>query len=187
MTASTGHPSATATASASAAAEALLAAGPHPSLGAHADTYGRLIGRWTGEVRNHMVAGPPQTASIEVSFAWALDGRAVQDTWITPSRADRAAGRMALLHWFGTTLRVFDPNSESWRTLWWDPESAIRIELEGRRQGDDIVQLGTRGGRPIRWTFSRITRDSLLWQGHILEADGATWRLEVEVLLRRAD
>jgi hypothetical protein len=166
-------------------AEALFAAGPHPSLGAHADTYGRLIGSWAGEVRNHMAPGPPPTASIEVHFAWALDGRAVQDAWITPSRADRAAGRTALIHWFGTTLRVFDATSESWRALWWDPESAIRIEIEGRRQGDDIVQLGQRGGRPIRWSFSRITGESFLWQGHILEPDGATWRLEVEVLLRR--
>ena len=166
--------------------DALTAKGPHPSLGAHADTYGRLIGSWTGEVRNHMVDGPRPSASIEVHFMWALDGRAVQDMWITPSRADRASGATALLHWFGTTLRVFDPKSESWRALWWDPESSIRIELEGRRQGDDIVQIGTRGGRPIRWTFSRITRDALLWQGHILETDGATWRLEVEVLLRRA-
>jgi len=159
--------------------------GPHPSLGAHAETYGRVIGSWTGEIHNHMVA-PPTSASIEVHFGWVLDGRAVQDVWITPSRTDRAAGTAGSLRWFGTTLRVFDPKSESWRARWWDPESQLAIDLEGRRQGDDIVQIGTRGGRPIRWTFSKIRPDSLLWQGHILEVDGATWRLEVEIRLRRA-
>lgn len=92
-------------------AEALSAAGPHSSLGAHAETCGRVIGSWIGEVR---------------------------------------------------------------------------IDLEGRRIGDDIVQLGTRGGRPIRWTFSAIRADSFVWQGHILETDGATWRLEIEVRLSRA-
>jgi hypothetical protein len=166
--------------------EVLSAGGPHPDLGAHADTYGRLIGSWSGELHNHMVGPTPEVASIEVHLGWALDGRAVQDVWITPSRADRAAGRTARLHWFGTTLRVFDAKSESWRALWWDPESALRIDIEGRRQGDDIVQLGTRGGRPIRWTFSKITGESLLWQGHILEVDGVSWRLEVEVRLRRS-
>ena len=166
--------------------EALSARGPHPSLGAHADTYARLIGSWTGEVHNHMVPGPPAVASVEVHFAWVLDGRAVQDTWITPSRADRAAGRDAALHWFGTTLRVFEPATESWRALWWDPEAGFRIELEGRRVGDDIVQLGTRGDRIIRWAFTRITAGALLWQGHVLESDGVTWRLEVEVRLRRS-
>lgn len=165
--------------------EALSASGPHPSLGAHADTYARVIGSWTGEVRNHMAGGAPPVASIEVHFAWVLDGRAVQDTWITPSRADRAAGQTAPMHWFGTTLRVFDPKSESWRALWWDPEAGFRIELEGRRVGDDIVQIGRRGDLTIRWTFSRIAAGSLLWQGHVLESDGANWRLEVEVPLRR--
>jgi hypothetical protein len=166
--------------------EALLAKGPHSSLGKHADTYGRVIGSWTGELRNHLVEGPAQVASIEVHFSWALDGRAVLDAWIAPSRADRASGQTALMHWFGTTLRVFDPTTESWRALWWDPESQLRCELQGTRQGDDIVQIGRRGDRTIRWTFSRIVRDSLLWQGHVLERDGVTWRLEAEVLLRRS-
>jgi hypothetical protein len=164
--------------------DALSATGPHKSLGAHAETYGRVIGHWTGELRNHMVEGTP-TTSIEVHFGWALDGRAVQDVWITPARADRKNAAPGM-RWFGTTLRVFDPKSQSWRVIWWDPESQIRIELEGRRQGDDIVQLGTRDGRPIRWTFSEMTADSFVWSGHILDVDGATWRLEVEIHLRRA-
>lgn len=164
--------------------DVLSAPGPHPSLGAHADTYGRLIGSWTGEVRNHMVPGQPLSGSIEIHFGWVLDGRAVQDVWITPARPERPT-RGAGLDWFGTTLRVFDPKSESWRAMWWDPASQLRIDLEGRRQGDDIVQIGTRGGRPIRWSFSGIGQDAFLWQGHILEADGATWRLEVAIQARR--
>jgi hypothetical protein len=166
--------------------EALLANAPHPSLGEHADTYGRLIGSWIGEARNHTPDGPAQSASIEVHFSWALDGRAVLDAWITPARNDRASGQTARMHWFGTTLRVFDPATESWRATWWDPESAVRCDLQGFRQGDDIVQIGRHGDRTIRWTFSRIVRDSLLWQGHVLEHDGATWRLEAEVRLRRS-
>ena len=165
--------------------DALAAPGPHPVLGAHAETYGRFIGSWEGELRSHMLAGPPSRASIEVHFSWALEGRAVQDVWITPARKDRGRPGGAPLDWYGTTLRVFDPKSESWRVIWSDPASQLRIELEGRRQGDDIVQLGTRGGRPIRWTFTNIRADSLLWQGHILHTDGATWKLEVEVELRR--
>jgi hypothetical protein len=170
--------------------EVLANPGPHPSLGKHAETYERIVGSWTGEVHNHMVDSsgredPAPVASIEVHFGWVLDGRAVQDVWISPSRRDRAAGVRAALEWYGSTLRVFDPNSESWRTTWTDPSSGLRIDLEGRRQGDDIVQIGTRGGRPIRWTFSQIRPESLLWQGHILDPDGATWRLEVEVRLRR--
>ena len=159
----------------------ILADGPHPSLGAHADTYGRLIGSWTGDIHNHMVA-PARTGAIEVHFSWALAGRAVQDVWITP-----ANGASCGLDWYGTTLRVFDPKSATWRAMWWDPVSQLRIDLEGQRIGDDIVQLGTRGGRPIRWSFSEIRPASFEWRAHILEPDGATWKLEVAMRFRRRD
>jgi hypothetical protein len=162
---------------------ALVASGPHPSLGAHAETYARVIGSWTGELHNHLRGGPPAVSTVEVHFAWALEGRAVQDVWITPARGQPPDP--AALSWYGTTVRLFDPKSESWRAHWLDPVSGFRLELEGRRIGDDIVQLGTRAGRPIRWTFSHIRPTSFLWQGHVLDPDGTTWRLEVEMRLRR--
>ena len=163
----------------------LVAPGPHASLGAHADTYGRLIGSWAGEIRAYPIEGGVETTSAEVHFAWALDGRAVQDVWITPSRRDRAAGVQATPAMYGTTVRVFDPKRESWPVVWLDPVSGRRIELEGRRQGDDIVQVGTADGWPIRWTLSSIRECSFRWQGHILEIDGVTWRLQAEFKLER--
>ena len=65
------------------------------------------------------------------------------------------------------------------------PDDTTMPNLEGRRQGDDIVQLGLRAGRPIRWTFSEIQADSFRWQGHALADDGATWRLEIDIAFRR--
>jgi hypothetical protein len=165
-------------------AAALIAEGPHPSLGAHAETYGRVIGSWRGELHNHMLSGS-KPASIEVDFGWVLDGRAVQDVWVTPARAERGASPAPALNWFGTTLRVFDPASESWRVRWWDPGRQLALDLEGRRHGDDIVHLGTREGRPIRWTFSEMRAETFRWQGHILEPDGVRWTLEVDISLRR--
>lgn len=165
--------------------ETLSAPGPHESLGAHADTYARIIGSWVGECKILVVA-PAAIASVEVHFSWALDGRAVQDVWIMPTRADRAAGVTAPLSWFGTTLRVFDPRAGSWRATWTDPARGVRIDIEGRREGDDIVQLGIRDGRPIRWTFSHIRPESFRWHGHVLHTDGATWQPEIEVSFRRA-
>src|SRR5262245_13932320 len=101
-------------------AEILFAAGPHPSLGPHAETYARIMGSWAGELHNHMVSGAPAT-SVEAHFAWALDGRAVQDVWITPARKQRLPGIKPGLDWYGTTLRVFDPDTKAWRTVWTDP------------------------------------------------------------------
>jgi len=86
--------------------ESLTASGPHPSLGAHAVTYGRVIGSWAGEFNAYPVGRDIVSTSAEVHFAWALDGRAVQDVWITPSRKDRAAGVRAAVQMYGTTLRM---------------------------------------------------------------------------------
>jgi hypothetical protein len=163
---------------------ALVADGPHPSLGAHADTYGRFIGSWSGEVHDHFPDGQISVGSVEVHFAWVLEGRAVQDLWIAPARPQRG-GRAVARDRYGMTLRVFDPPSETWRVVWINPSADTRTDLVGRRHGDDVVQLGTRDGRPIRWTFSEVQSDSFLWQGHILEPDGMTFRLEAEFRFRR--
>lgn len=164
--------------------ETLVAAGPHPSLGAHSDTYGRVIGSWTGELSRFQGSTSIATASVEVHFAWVLEGRAVQDVWITPARGHRANANTGL-DWYGSTLRVFEPATGAWNTTWIDPMSQLRIELVGHRQGDDIVQIGTRNGRPIRWVFSEITTGSFTWRGHILSVDGVTWTPEVEMKFRR--
>jgi hypothetical protein len=123
---------------------------------------------------------------VEAHFGWVLEGRAVQDVWVTPARAERTSSQGAGIHWYGTTLRVFDPVATAWNAVWTDPVSQLRIELVGRRQGDEIVQLGTRAGRAIRWTFSDITARSFTWRGHVLSFDGVTWELEVEMSFQRA-
>lgn len=165
--------------------ESLVAPGPHPSLGAHAETYGRVIGSWVGELSRFRDGKVVGQASVEVHFAWVLEGRAVQDVWITPARAERSSKASAGLEWYGCTLRVFEPTTGAWNATWTDPMSQLRIELIGRRQGDDVVQIGTRGGRPIRWTFSEITAASFTWRGHVLGVDGVNWTPEVEMKFRR--
>jgi hypothetical protein len=164
--------------------EALGAEGPHPSLGAHARTYGRVIGSWRGELRSPWLGEAAAPGSVEAHFAWVLQGRAVQDVWIAPARSDPRR-QPPPLTWHGTTLRVFDPALEAWRVVWTDPLTQLRIELIGRQQGDDIVQLGTRAGRLLRWTFSAIQAKSFRWQGHALGDDGRSWEPEVEIEFQR--
>jgi hypothetical protein len=164
---------------------ALVAGGPHPSLGAHAETYGRIIGSWTGELGRFQGGTRVASASVEAHFGWVLEGRAVQDVWITPARTDRQSSAGAGVNWYGSTLRVFEPSTGAWNAVWTDPMSQLRIELVGRRQADEIVQIGSRGGRPIRWTFSEIEPGSFTWRGHVLAFDGVSWELEVEMKFRR--
>lgn len=161
----------------------LVADAPHPSLGAHADTYARLIGSWRGDYRDLRGDGA-ETGPMEVHFAWALEGRAVQDVWLAPFPAgpgDEARQRRT----YGTTLRVFDPQHGCWRTEWFNPARNVRCSLVGRRVGDDIVQTGYWDDRPQRWRFARMRADSFLWQAHTLDDDGEQWSLRTEFVLHR--
>ena len=87
---------------------------------------------------------------------------------------------------YGTTLRAYDPSSDAWHIFWSDPRNQYYSRQLGRAQGDTIVQVGADGtGSSVRWSFSRITKDSFRWLGERSHDNGATWRLEVEFLARR--
>jgi hypothetical protein len=139
------------------------------------DLYGWLIGDWELDVLHYAGADlGAQSRKGEAHFAWVLDGRAVQDVWSWRPQ----------MH--GTTLRIWDPAIQAWRVTWFNPVSGARVDLTGRRNGKDIVQIGAyANGTPIRWIFSEITGDSFRWTGESLTADGTTWKLEGEFRAHR--
>jgi hypothetical protein len=166
--------------------DALVAKGPHASLGRHADTYGRLIGSWAGHYEDLAADGTVARGRMEVHFAWVLDGRAVQDLWIAPPIAERLGERRPDgRDTYGSTLRIFDPAIDAWRVVWLNPAAGVRTDLIGRRVGDDIVQTGWHRDRAVKWTFTHMTHESFFWQAFELEADGETWRLTTEFNLKR--
>jgi len=169
---------------ASGLADTLLASAPHPSLGEHADTFGRLIGSWAGTYRDRDPGGPEETGNMEVHFGWVLQGRAVQDTWIAPPRTQRD-GSMLKRQTYGTTVRVFDPKTQAWQSVWLNPVSGARNDLIGRRVGNDVVQFCVSAQRPEKWVFSKITASSFDWHAYLLADDGLTWKLDTEFHLRR--
>ena len=166
-------------------AQTLHAAGPHPSLGQHADTFGRIIGSWEGEYRDEDPGEPPETGLMEVHFGWVLQGRAVQDTWISPPRKVGLGGSTLKRQTYGTTVRVFHPELAAWRAVWLNPVKGERIDLLGRRIGNDIVQFCLDADRPEKWVFSEITDRSFRWRAFLLGDDGVTWRVDTEFHLRR--
>ena len=165
---------------------ALAAHGRSPEIPESEDAYGWLIGSWELEVLRYRVDLSTRGIRGEVHFAWALEGRAVQDVWIMPRREERSAEVDKTCNMYGTTLRVWDGAIQAWRVTWMNPVTGARDELIGRRSGKDIVQVGTHAnGTPIRWIFSEITQDSFRWTGEALNPDGKTWTLEGEFRAKR--
>jgi hypothetical protein len=165
---------------------AWAARGRSPEIPESADAYGWLVGSWELDVRHYVTDVSARHLTGEVHFGWTLEGRAVQDVWIMPRRSERTAELDKTTNMYGTTLRVWDPAIQAWRVTWINPVTGSRDELIGRRNGQEIVQIGTHGdGTPIRWIFTEITPDSFRWIGESLNADGKTWKLEGEFRAKR--
>ena len=98
----------------------------------------------------------------------------------------RRGDATAQINSYGTTLRVYDPDIDAWRIQWTDPVEKSFLQMIGRAEGDDIVQLGTRrDGQLMRWSFSEITSDSFVWRGEISANNGASWRVNTEFTAKR--
>jgi hypothetical protein len=168
---------------------ALSAPARAADIAADDDLYGWLIGSWDMDVVHYRVDLRHAPRRGEIHFGWVLEGRAVQDVWITPPRSGPAGGGAAGdadLAMYGTTLRIWDAALRVWRVTYVNPLTGQRDELRGRRIGNDLVQIGTHAdGTPIRWNFTDITRDSFCWTGVALAPDGVTWTLEAEFHARR--
>ncbi len=167
--------------------EALRADGPLARHAGGMTLYSALLGDWTLEAIDHEADGSRQTSQGEVHFAWVLEGRAIQDVWIVPSRElrhpDLPPNRG---NRYGTTLRVYEPGTGLWHVTWVNPVRGVTNTLVGRKEGARIVQEGrdSEGGL-IRWTFSDITADSFHWRGEGSKDGGKTWSLGTEFLGRR--
>jgi hypothetical protein len=167
--------------------DALGASGPAADRAGKMELYGWLVGSWDLDVTQFPEDGSKRQRKGEWHFGWALEGRAIQDVWIVPPRGElRRGDAAASANSYGTTLRVYDPSIDAWQIQWTDPVTQTFLRMIGRRQGDDIVQLGARpDGKLIRWSFTEITRHSFRWLGEISADEGATWHLNVEFSARR--
>ena len=165
---------------------ALSADGPAADRTGKMDLYGWLIGAWDLDVTRFLANEPPLRLKGEWHFGWVLEGRAIQDVWIVPPRGARHDDAVANRHSYGSTLRIYDPDSDAWYIQWSDPATRNFSTMTGRRDGDDIVQLGRNAaGQHIRWSFSQIVPDSFCWRGETSPDGGANWRLDVEFFAKR--
>ena len=152
-----------------------------------ADVYGWLCGSWDlAVIRYRAIDVSARGLTAEVHASRVLEGRAVQDVWIMPRRADRTAGSDPAMNMYGTTLRWWDASIQAWRIAWTNPIRSHREEQIGSWQGRDIVQTGTRSdGTQTRWTFTDITANSFHWRGEALYPNQAAWIVEGEFLATR--
>lgn len=163
---------------------ALVATARHESIPADMDIYAPFLGDWNITGTEYREPGKATPVTMTVNFARALEGRAIQDVWNWPldgksviAGANRACG---------TTFRVYDPVEKVWRITWIDPVKRARVQLDARKVGADVVQIGaSASGQPRRWIFTDIAADSFTWRGEFSDDGGNTWQLSAEYFAKR--
>jgi hypothetical protein len=159
----------------------LVSDGPYSEFKDKLMLFGQFVGDWDiVGVRSPSPGGVAFREEGEVHFGWILDGRAVQDVWMTYDRVSKKVIPV------GTTVRVYDPSIGAWRSTW---ISALRCTVQtfiARKVGEEIVLEGrTEDGNPERWIFSEIKSDSFRWHSEETRDGGKTWLLTEEMNIRR--
>ena len=167
--------------------DALHADGPAPGRAEQMGLYGWLIGAWEMDVQVHMANDAEYRGKGEIHFGWVLEGRAIQDVWITPPPDQRNDPIGAAANFYGSTFRIYDPAIDAWHIFWLDPVKQFYSRMIGRAAGRDIEQLTVNETPQRRWRFTDITPNSFHWTADVDEGeDGAVqWRRHVEFFARR--
>lgn len=148
--------------------------------------YDRLIGSWNARVIDYDADGSQTETAGEWHFSYALDGRAVQDVFIVPTRSERTSEPPKIRNRYGTSVRFFHPVHREWTVTWINPVTGAHNILVAQKEGDDIIQNGRdTDGSLMRWGFTHIIDASARWYGERSRDEGKTWQLEAEFFLTR--
>lgn len=149
--------------------------------------YGQFVGDWTAETTEFGVHGSTSTSRWDVRFDWVLEGRAVQDLWITPPRQGIEVPWHDPGNRYSTTLRVYDPQIDAWHIVWINPPGGTIVRQLGRKVGDEIVQLADidARGEVSRWVYRDISATHFRWCNERSTDHGKTWRLVQEMIADR--
>lgn len=159
----------------------LGADGPYPGLERELALFGQFIGDWDiVEARYPRPDGTEVKRKGEIHFRWILEGRAVQDVWMTYDEDTHRAIPA------GTTVRFYDPNIKAWRSIWISPVQNVVQTFIARKIGDRIILEGKIKERYAeKWIFSEIKPHSFTWHSEETHDKGKTWILTEEMKIRR--
>lgn len=161
----------------------LGADGPDPKMREKLMLFGQFVGDWDiVEARYPQSDGTEIMRKGEIHFGWILDGRAVQDVWMTyQENAPQVVPA-------GTTIRFYDPKIDAWHSIWIAPKDGVVQTFVARKVDDEIVLEGkTKEGYPEHWIFSDITPNSFRWRSVESHDNGKTWQLTEEMQVRRTN
>lgn len=154
--------------------DALIANEKHVSIPESKNYWGSIIGEWELEWIVHPGTSKERCVKGEWLFSWILEGKAIQDVFICPSRKelknkDSSNGE------YGTTIRVYCEKLNCWEIFYACKDDVNR--LQARKVGSEIVLTELPDAR-MKWIFSNIQENSFQWQNIQLDKNNQ-WQVIV--------
>jgi len=162
---------------------ALISETPKKELQEKLSLFGQFIGDWEFEG----IFGKGTTDEWRVPgewlFSWILNGTAIQDVFICPSRNEMEKNPHPDAE-YGTTIRFYNQSTDSWNmcygllgsmTILEAKQVGAQIVVENKSDSDELTQ----------WVFSDITSNSFHWQNRTSHDNGATWNIIFELLAHK--
>ena len=158
--------------------ESLISEARSDELPEEYDYFGQLVGSWDFDYIDHNTS---RSLKGEWHFARVLEGMAIQDVIVLPSRDTRTD----IPHpdeEYGTTLRIYNPSTHAWDIAYCYTGRIMRLEA---RKQDGMIVLTNIADERQKWVFATIEDDTFHWQ-NVTVADDGTWRINVDLYATRA-
>jgi hypothetical protein len=149
------------------------------------DYFGQFVGVWDFEWIDNHNTDKERHVKGEWIFSWILEGTAIQDIFICPSRDERLINPQPDSE-YGTTIRIYNPEKQAW-DIFYGCSGKTTI-LEATKENDTIVQtclnMNDENVR-MKWVFSDITETSFHWRNLMSSDCGNTWNVCGELFAKR--
>ena len=157
--------------------KALASESKNKALPEEFNYFGKLIGSWKF---NYVDNNTSHKVKGEWYFSWALEGMAVQDVIILPSR-DTKDDNPHFDCEYGTTLRVYNPNTHAWDIAYCYTGKIIRLEA---RKQDGMIVLTNIDDKTKKWIFVKVEDNNFHWQNVSIKNDGE-WYVNADLYAER--
>ncbi len=150
---------------------ALIAAQKKPIIPEEQNLFGQFVGDWDFDWYDRVGEHAGRHVKGEWLFSWVLEGTAIQDLFICPSRKERLTNSQPDNE-YGTTIRIYNPKTNAWDIFYGCSGEATRLEA---RKEDDKIVLTETSHKKMKWIFSEMTENSFHWEC-VYADDGVNWK-----------
>ncbi len=145
----------------------------HSSIPTANDIYANFIGEWDFEWISNAGTSEEFRVKGEWLFVRALNGRAIADLFICPSREERKQAGMPEGE-YGLSVRTYSPETRTWHVCYSCGGKPDVLESIPARNGDIVHHLVNKEYKSI-WAFTEITDTSFHWSNRTSQDNGQSW------------